>query len=442
VNAFTSLSYTSVHSIRRKGLKMSASPLEDKILIEYGSSGIMKAVKWNNEKSLFIKQSINGSKKQETYLNFIKNCFVPSGIMSSDYYVYSLWRSAQRFVSATSSVFGTQALLLSLGYNSDRIGLAVATRWVLKDALGKFSRVYWASTNGRKFDSDAKKWRFRSSLLFAVGNALEIFTYIVPSLFLLVAALANALKQMAMVTSSATRNAIYKSFARKSDNIGDITAKGESQIAVSDLLGLATGVLISKAIGASRSRITGLFIGLSMFDLLCIFKEVKSVVFTSLNFERTALVLSHLLSEADVKPLSALIPPPPSGTPQSSSVSTSKLDHKSNENLKIPEEREILEGSENDEDIITLEDENEVNNTKNLNHSIQLNDDSKVIEKEIPKLEGNGDLGRKDDRTVYLLEASASVALTPKEVAVMEPIFDPTRFGEDTFRYLFVMIRY
>jgi hypothetical protein len=46
---------------------------------------------------------------------------------------------------------------------------------------------------------------------------------------------------MAMVTSSATRNTIYKSFARTSDNIGDITAKGESQIAVSDLLGLATG---------------------------------------------------------------------------------------------------------------------------------------------------------------------------------------------------------
>ena len=33
----------------------------------------------------------------------------------------------------------------------------------------------------------------------------------------------------------------YKSFARSSDNIGDITAKGEAQIAVIDLLGMTTG---------------------------------------------------------------------------------------------------------------------------------------------------------------------------------------------------------
>ena len=78
--------------------------------------------------------------------------------------------------------------------------------WVLKDALGKVSRIIWASMNGRKFDSDAKKWRFRSSLLFALGNGLEIVTYMVPSMFLLIAAVANALKQMSMVTFSATRN--------------------------------------------------------------------------------------------------------------------------------------------------------------------------------------------------------------------------------------------
>jgi hypothetical protein len=38
---------------------------------------------------------------------------------------------------------------------------------------------------GGKFDSDAKRWRFRSSLVYALGNALEIITYINPQLFLL-----------------------------------------------------------------------------------------------------------------------------------------------------------------------------------------------------------------------------------------------------------------
>jgi hypothetical protein len=78
----------------------------------------------------------------------------------------------------------------------------------LKDALGKISRILWASENGRKFDVDAKQWRFRSSVLFAIGNGLEVLTYLTPSLFLLTAATANGLKQMAMLTSSATRNAM------------------------------------------------------------------------------------------------------------------------------------------------------------------------------------------------------------------------------------------
>jgi hypothetical protein len=54
----------------------------------------------------------------------------------------------------------------------------------MKDALGKLSRILWASKYGRKFDADAKQWRFLSSVFFAIGNGLEILTYMVPSLFL------------------------------------------------------------------------------------------------------------------------------------------------------------------------------------------------------------------------------------------------------------------
>lgn len=154
------------------------------ILIEHSNLGIKRAMRWDESSKTFQQYALHESVKQTPLLNFFKNCFVPSGAISSDYYTYSLWRLAQRFVSATSSVFGTQALLLALGFKSNRIGIAAATTWVLKDALGKVSRIFWASKHGRKFDSDAKKWRFRSSILFATGNGLEIFTYIVPSMFL------------------------------------------------------------------------------------------------------------------------------------------------------------------------------------------------------------------------------------------------------------------
>lgn len=55
-----------------------------------------------------------------------------------------------------------QALLLALGIKAKRLGAAAAMSWVLKDALGKFGRILWASKMGRRFDSDAKRWRFRS----------------------------------------------------------------------------------------------------------------------------------------------------------------------------------------------------------------------------------------------------------------------------------------
>ncbi len=51
-----------------------------------------------------------------------------------------------------------------------------------------------------------------------------------------------------MVTSTATRSTIYRSFALR-ENIGDITAKGEAQIAVVDMLGILSGILLSNAVG-------------------------------------------------------------------------------------------------------------------------------------------------------------------------------------------------
>lgn len=74
-------------------------------------------------------------------------------------------------------------------------------------------------------DEKLAKTGKKKSLLYAAGNGLEIVTYVFPASFLILAAMANSFKQMSMLTSSATRNTIYRSFAR-GENIGDITAKG------------------------------------------------------------------------------------------------------------------------------------------------------------------------------------------------------------------------
>lgn len=222
----------------------------------------------------------------QKWSQFLHSAFVPEGV-SESYFSYVRWRILQRFVNANVHVIGTQSLLMGLrGMQRSRIadaagggaavlGAAAATNWVLKDTLGKVVRMAWASKMGRKFDPDAKRWRFRASLIYALGNGLEVSTYLHPQYFLILAMLANSCKQMSMLTSSATRNALYNSFRRVDDlsstssggtvggtnntssspgnrrgsggveNIGDITAKGEAQIAVVDLLGIVSGICLS-----------------------------------------------------------------------------------------------------------------------------------------------------------------------------------------------------
>ena len=70
----------------------------------------------------------------------------------------------------------------------------------------------------------------------------------------------------------------YKSFAI-SDNIGDITAKGEAQIAVIDLLGMLLGVILTKSMGTSKISLVSLFMVLSAIDIFCIFNEIQRYVY-------------------------------------------------------------------------------------------------------------------------------------------------------------------
>lgn len=145
--------------------------------IERTGFGTKRTLHWDeNTKSLStnkkpsVNLSLKPSGKIPAYLiKTLKYTFLPGGNLTHDYFIYSSWRILQRFLSATTSVFGTQSLLLALGVKQSKIGITAATSWVLKDALGKFSRIFWASKNGKLFDSDAKRWRFRSALLFAIG---------------------------------------------------------------------------------------------------------------------------------------------------------------------------------------------------------------------------------------------------------------------------------
>jgi len=241
-------------------------------------------------------------------VHFFTNAFFPEDV-TPDYYSFTAWRFFQRCVSATVGVFGTQALLLALGIKSGRLGQAAAISWVLKDGLGRVGKMLWAGSVGRDFDVDPKRWRFRSALMYAAGNGLEIVTQIFPASFLVVATGANTLKQVSMLTASATRNAMYRSFGGKAQNIANITAKGEAQIVVADLIGMTCGIQLSKALGAGKGRLGNMnvlaaYVLLSAIDVLAIYQELRQVVFRTINPERLGMTVAAFVADGTV-------PPPP-----------------------------------------------------------------------------------------------------------------------------------
>lgn len=92
--------------------------------VEHNALGMKKQVKWNARLQRFEEyESLQSPPEQEPkFYQIMRNSFLPSGILSPDYYRYTAWRMTQRFVSATNSVFGTQALLLALGFRRNSIG--------------------------------------------------------------------------------------------------------------------------------------------------------------------------------------------------------------------------------------------------------------------------------------------------------------------------------
>lgn len=230
-------------------------------------------------------------------LRFLSVAFVPSGV-TANYYRFMQWRILQRFVNANLHVFGTQSLLLGLGIKavaSSQLGaLSAALKWVLKDALGKIVRMVWAARMGMRFDSDAKRWRMRSAFIFGLGNGLEIATYIFPPLFLVFATLANCCKQISMLTSSSTRSSMFNTFRDGSrENIADVTAKGEAQVAIVDLLGIGSGVTLSKVVvGTSVSSILAVYICLQVLEIFCVYRQLRCVQYKALNLERLLSVLT------------------------------------------------------------------------------------------------------------------------------------------------------
>lgn len=209
---------------------------------------------------------------------------------------YMMWRSIQYFFGGAISVLTTRSLLTSLGVSTHVGETSAAINWVIKDGAGRMGRFMFARIGGRSLDDKAKQWRLLGDGLMFMGAVGELTTSLVPSMFLPLACGANVAKNMAVVAASATRAPIYRTFALQ-NNLADITAKGESIANLSDVIGTAFGILLTKSKNVSTLPA---FAVLSIGYLIASRREVSSVELPYFNTSRLGLAVDEYLATGNV----------------------------------------------------------------------------------------------------------------------------------------------
>lgn len=228
---------------------------------------------------------------------------LPAGYPDSvgaTYLPYAAFSTAGVVVSAAGSVLATQCMLYSLGLGAGALPLAVGLNWVLKDGLGQLGGVAFAAFVNTRFDADPKRWRFLSAVTLDVASGLEIVTAFVPAAFLPVAAAANVLKNIAWLSSSATRASLHQSLAR-TGNLADVTAKAGAQTIGGATAGTALGVLLSAYLGAGAENLPAIastFAGLSIVNLALVQQSLKGTVIPSLAPHRLWLACEGALQSS------------------------------------------------------------------------------------------------------------------------------------------------
>lgn len=142
-------------------------------------------------------------------------------------------------------------------------------------------------------DGELKQFRLMGDFLMEGGAALELATALLPRAFLPLACTANLAKNLAAVTASATRAPIYRTFAKR-NNLGDVTAKGESVANLADVVGTVAGIVMAR-VGAPALPA---FLVLSAGYLYASRREVDAVVLPFFNRARLALAAEAFAASA------------------------------------------------------------------------------------------------------------------------------------------------
>lgn len=233
----------------------------------------------------------------ERSAEFLWDLFLPKDAatsVSKDYFPYAKWYFVGSIASAASGVLSMQSLLYAIGLGAGAIPTAAAVNWVLKDGLGQFGGVLFASLVNNRYDADPKRWRAASAVALDAAVLLEILTPLAPAHFLALASLANVAKNISWLSASATRAGFHNAFALR-ENLADVTAKAGSQSIAASILGTGLGIGLAQLTGASTAHVLAAFGALSAVHLVSIYRSLACVSLRTLNCQRLHLVASDFL---------------------------------------------------------------------------------------------------------------------------------------------------
>ena len=196
----------------------------------------------------------------------------PDSVKQPFYWRHCQWTMVEGFLGSVVGVFTTQsmlsAMLMSRGYDvmdTNYLPYAAATlNWVIKDGLGQLGGIVFVSLMGNRFDLHPKQFRFLSGFVLKMAMLVELMTPLFPRMFLVLAALCTAAKNVSWMACSASRAPLLKLLG-KGNNLGDLTGKAASQLTITSMLGMATGVGISEALTMLRGKSD--LIGYSMISV-------------------------------------------------------------------------------------------------------------------------------------------------------------------------------
>ncbi|KAL8266234.1 hypothetical protein R6Q59_003578 [Mikania micrantha] len=224
----------------------------------------------------------------------VRNFLFPREI-SDNYVEYVKWKFLHRVFSSALQVLATQAMFRAIGIGyAGSLPSAAALNWVLKDGLGRLSRCIYTASLASAFDTNLKRVRFSTSVVFSLSIGIELMTPAFPQYFLLLASIANIAKQISLACYLATGTAVHRSFAI-ADNLGEVSAKAQIQTVCFDNLGLVLAAALNIMLKNNERLQAGLpFFVYPIFtalDLYGIYQSLKHVHLQTLTKDRLEMII-------------------------------------------------------------------------------------------------------------------------------------------------------